>query len=424
MNDINQLKSVITGLGQVNILAVPAQAMVESFATVQSLHQQLSEHQVAQPAAAYVCSTLHRQLEDIVTGWHKTVASQTEALNKASSDNEKLIKISESLAKTARTYRESLTTTVKNRNTISKVFETVTSRARKWVALAETRGTQNESLERQAEIACTAINMLAQKFVGTEKELTEHKTALRELAVKYHADTASLSRALVSTKHPEKVKEESIAKRLKEAHTADQVASVLDDIEIPYKAGDKLKNTEKGEAEIVKIDQEGIHIKLANGETLNFKLGSEENAEWARAEHEGQASPEGHEAPPQTGAIPALEAGNPGMAVPEKYKDLSEFLSKDPAGYIAARTAAAHQARRANPAMAANICDFMPKCTCNMCNQAQESAPQASAPSTATAVITEAVRTVRGDVIEGHSMTLEQTIGVIGRGRFNGTATK
>lgn len=234
--ELNQIKSTISGLRTVNILTASKSAITESFVTVATLHQAISEHLGANPSQSWECNQLHEQINEIATGWHTSITKLQEDLTTANSCNERLVKLSEALASTAKIYRERLTETVARKNSLVKVFETVVTRARKWTKLAEARKTQATSLEEQCAISCVAIEQLAKKCVLSENgdPSTTTGKALRLLGKKCNdsiAESMALARKVVELTYPADAATKEIKEKLDAAKDLDTIATIKEDLD-------------------------------------------------------------------------------------------------------------------------------------------------------------------------------------------------
>lgn len=267
--NIDTLRTQIGALKSVDMLASSQRTIADSFSAAVAIHRQISEAQAANPGISWDCTKLHEELSDIEKSWFASVQNLKESNTKLKENQEKLLLVSENLAKTGKLFRTQLSESYKRQTKLTELFEIATRRGRGWYKIAEQRNTVVEKKNHHIDVVCGALDINTQKLVNVESGKDRSNAvgqALESLAKKYHKDTTALARALVEVKFPEKSKEEVFQKKLDEAKTAEEVLEIRNEIEGKPK-GSKVPVTEaakiKGKAPTVKSSSEPVKITEA-----------------------------------------------------------------------------------------------------------------------------------------------------------------
>lgn len=200
--DINIIKSNIGNLRNAAIPSDPRQ-FAAGLNEMAQLHQQVAEFVAEDVKRSWQGQQMHETLKEIEASWAAKAQAPTKQATALSEGFRKALRVTKVLGETAVGLKKKLVEAKTNLDTSTKLVEAVTTRGKKWMALAEKYKDQAASLDRKLDTACEALEIMADRY---KSELTESNRKLLQLEFKDKlAADKPLQEQLLAAKHPKDV---------------------------------------------------------------------------------------------------------------------------------------------------------------------------------------------------------------------------
>lgn len=208
---LSEVKSAASALrGQLRGEITP-RLFAESVQKIEELHRHAAEAGAADPKLAYETQRLHADLDRLTEAISKAISAPTETVKALREQNNKLMQVIATVAKTAVGYKAKLGEALKQANEKSKLVEELVRRGKGWQRVAESRKEKYTKLDGHFTVACEALT---------------------KVSARYHTDTTELGRAALMNEFREKIAADpKIQKQLKEATRLRHLATVRNILE-------------------------------------------------------------------------------------------------------------------------------------------------------------------------------------------------
>lgn len=207
--NINEIKGRIATLRSTDMKQGP-QRFAESMSEAEQLHTEIAKYAAEDATRAYEGTKLHRELEGITNSWQESLQAPAKQAAKLTENNGKLMRVVKAVASTALTYKGKVGEALKSIGVQKAVIESLTSKGRGWMQLAESRKQKYTVLEAKFQTACEALDIMA---------------------ARYHTDTTELGRRLLVLEFKEKAQTPVMQESLKKATRMADIAAIREQLE-------------------------------------------------------------------------------------------------------------------------------------------------------------------------------------------------
>jgi hypothetical protein len=241
----------------------------EAFNRADNLHREISAAQAEDRSIDWDAKKLHEELSAIEKGLTEAVEAPRKANIQLVKDQTSLVAVNTKLAAYAKQLHESLGKTAQKFVSRGTLLSEAVKRGKSYYKLSETLKGKMATLENRYEVATSALDILAERYKGLNKDVDVKGKALTLMAERYHADTTRLSRTLVEMQLGEKLTDE-IRKKLDECKTSKDVLALQESM-TPAEANEtkpeatpkatKVEKTEEVKEVVAESKKEGAAPK-------------------------------------------------------------------------------------------------------------------------------------------------------------------
>jgi len=220
--EINEIKR------QIDALKIPDSndpaKVAESLQRIDNLHEQVAAWAAEDAKRSWEAQKLHKSLDDFANRINEQLSAPAKAAKKLSENNLKLLRVVESVAATAVTYKKNLQEALKSNEKYKKLTEELTRRGQGWKRVAESRQARLARLQEKYNTVCEALDIAARR---------------------YHEDTADLARWGIRLKYGELAETPEIKEALEKATRLRHFVAIREKLARKKAGGDKAECPEK-----------------------------------------------------------------------------------------------------------------------------------------------------------------------------------
>jgi hypothetical protein len=216
MITLNELKSKVQGLRAMDTTKLDPAGFAEGMGLMESVHQDIADYAAEDPKRSWDSQKLHEEVKAIAQQWVEAAMAPARKAAKLQEDNNKLLAVVGTVTKTAMTYKGKLTEATKGIEKQSKLIESLTqrgqtllTRGRGWMRVAESRKQNAEALTEHFDTACDTADIVA---------------------AQYHADTTELGRRIIELEFGEAAQTPEVKKALQEATKLRDITKIREDL--------------------------------------------------------------------------------------------------------------------------------------------------------------------------------------------------
>jgi hypothetical protein len=136
----------------------------EVFSKIQSLHNVIAEATSAEPKASYEGTKLHNELENFEATILAAQTAPSKEVTKLKENTNKVLSVTKAVVETALTYKTALAAANTKIAEQQKLIESLITKARGWVAVAESRKATSAKLDLGYTYATDALDKFVTKY--------------------------------------------------------------------------------------------------------------------------------------------------------------------------------------------------------------------------------------------------------------------
>lgn len=268
--DIKTIREGVNALRAVNVKALTPQRFAEGLSQIEALNREAAKLGASNAEFAWDAKKLHDDLAEIEKSWTESAQAPTVAAAKLKEDNTKLLKVTATVAKTAKTYHSKLGESLKKIEESKKLVEEVTKRGRGWKARAEMLEAKLAETTEAFETAAESLDALGEMY---NKHVTQLGAKVLTLEFKDKLGDPAIQKALKEAKHPNHIKKIRETLSPKEKSTNAPAAESVEAPAAPAPEADKKDETPSAETPATESNKSPA--APAAGETPPVKEGME-----------------------------------------------------------------------------------------------------------------------------------------------------
>lgn len=202
--NINEVKSRIASLRQVDPSKLSPKQFAESVAAMAELHNAISAYVAEDPKRNYEGDKLHRELETFENKLSSAQGAPTKTALKLREDRNKVLHVCKNLVETALKWKNATAESLKSQASLQKLVETITTNGQGWMALANKRKARLEHMEKKYKLACECISVMTGRYNEDMATIGAHSLTL-EFKEKITPEIQTALSEAVAAKNPKAV---------------------------------------------------------------------------------------------------------------------------------------------------------------------------------------------------------------------------
>lgn len=234
MITLNELKSKVQGLRAMDVSKLDPSGFAEGMGLMESVHQDIANYAAEDTKRSWDAQKMHEEVKAVAQQWVEAAMAPAKKAAKLQEDRDKLLQVVGTVTRTAMTYKEKLTEAMKGVDKQSKLIESLTqrgqtllTRGRGWMRVAESRKQNADTLTEHFDTACDTADIVASQ---------------------YHADTTELGRRIIELEFAEAAQTPEIKKALQEATKLRDITKIREDLTKKLKGEPKTESKPVTEA--------------------------------------------------------------------------------------------------------------------------------------------------------------------------------
>jgi hypothetical protein len=202
--NINEVKSRIAQLRQVDPSKLSPKQFAESVAAMAELHDAISAYVAEDAKRTYEGDKLHRELEKFESTLSTAQGAPTRSALKLREDRNKVLHVCKNLVETALKWKNATAETLKSNASLQKLVEEITTNGQGWMALANKRKARLEFMEKKYKLACECISTMTGRYNEDMATIGAHALTL-EFKEKITPEIQTALNEAVAAKNPKAV---------------------------------------------------------------------------------------------------------------------------------------------------------------------------------------------------------------------------
>jgi len=207
MDKLKSIQESVQSLRAVDPSKLEPNRFAEGLSRIQQLHRDAAAVGSEDSKLSWDVSRLHDELNAVEKSWIESMRAPIGEVAKLQEQQTRTLRVVKAIAETGLTLKKQLGETKILAESVKKKCEEAIKRGKGWMGRAEKAEESLATLERKFDVACTALDLLTER---------------------YHTDTTALGRRVLTLEF--KPTDEALIKRIKEAKTAKELAAIREEI--------------------------------------------------------------------------------------------------------------------------------------------------------------------------------------------------